>query len=183
MVTESYRLETVSAGIVERLEGARRSYAGRPEAFAELAARVSDEALERTRADYVELFGDDGHVAQLEQEVRETFLPRYLRLAAAQTALEEQARGLWAGDMLARAGAFIAAMLLAIVVSRIIRNPFVVSFYAAAFLVPFLPELRRWWQRRAYLAELQGMIDDLARVQEQLAEHRPRLLPPPDGEA
>ncbi|MCB9793678.1 MAG: hypothetical protein H6741_13230 [Alphaproteobacteria bacterium] len=182
MVTASYRLETVSAGIVERLEGARRSYAGRPEAFEALAERVCAEALERVQADYEELFGDDGHVGELRRELAETFLPRYLRLAAQQTALEERARGLWAGGLLARAGAFAAAMLAALVVSRLIRNPFVIAFYISAFLVPFLPELRRWWEGRSYLAELQAMIDDLARVQDQLAEHRPRLLPPPhDG--
>ena len=144
--------------------------------------RASAEALERVQADYEELFGDDGHVGELRRELAETFLPRYLRLAAQQTALEERARGLWAGGLLARAGAFAAAMLAALVVSRLIRNPFVIAFYISAFLVPFLPELRRWWEGRAYLAELQAMIDDLARVQDQLAEHRPRLLPPPhDG--
>lgn len=169
MVTPSYHLETLAARAIERLEAARRSYVGRPEAFEAYVhattAALMDEAAQEHRA----LLGDDPQLDRIREELLERFAPRYARIALAQSRAEARSnRALDRGDLLARGATFAAAMLVALLLSRFIRGPSIIAVYFLVFTVPFLPEVRGWMFQRQYEQEIQSLLADMARIQRQL---------------
>ncbi len=177
MTVSSYRLDTVALHLIDRLEGARPTYAGRPDDAAAAFARVAHDEIDRIVAEHDEVIGEPGVGAQLRREVLETFLPRYTRLAQHHTALEDAGYRAWrGGDPVARAVTTIAALLLTAGVVRVVHHPVALVCVAAALLVPFLPELRRWYYRRQYASLLQEVVDDMARIQGRLDAYAPAEL-------
>jgi hypothetical protein len=170
MTVSSYRLETVAVNLIEQLEGRRRSYHDRPEAFQEAAARIADESLDSLAREYAEVMGPSGVPDRLRHEIHEVFLPRYLGLARDHNALERRGYDAWRqGDPLSRVVSFVAVLLLVTLVSRVIPlGPMVIPGYALALATPFVPEMRAFYYRRGYQAELERLVDDMARIQRQL---------------
>ena len=159
----------MTAAVVERLEGARRTWLTDPEAARAGLARIGAEHVERVIAEHDELMGDDGTGAALRREVIDTMLPRYLRLALDHNELEHIGYKSWRkGDPVARIAATVAALLLAYVVTRLVHSPVVFTLFGLALFVPFVPELRAGWYRRRYQAELQSLVDDMLRIQTEL---------------
>ena len=170
MVISSYRLETIAAHLIEQLEGRRRAYADRPEALDDAARRVVDEALDTIEGEYGEVMGGD--LAPVRREIHESFLPRYSALARDHNALERRGYHAWRkGDPIARVVGFVLALVLASVFTRVVHSPVALVGYAAALMVPFTPELRAMFYRRRYQAELQSLVDDMARIQKQLGAY------------
>lgn len=187
MTVSSYRLETVAANLIEQLEGRRRSYHDRPEEWAAAAARIADEALDGVEREYREVMGGDALPAWLRREIHETFLPRYVSLSIDHNALERRGYDAWRqGDPISRIVVFLGAMALVTVVSRLIpMGPTVILGYLAALATPFVPEVRAFFYRRGYVSQLQAVLDDLERIQNQV-ELQPAELdeadPVPDPE-
>lgn len=179
MTVSSYRLDTVALHLIDRLEGARPTYVGRPDDAAAAFARVTTDEIDRIVAEHDEVIGEPGVGAQLRREVLETFLPRYTRLAQHHTALEDAGYRAWrGGDPVARAVTTIAALVVTAGVVRVVHHPVALVCVAAALLVPFLPELRRWYYRRQYASLLQEVVDDMARIQGRLDAYAPAELEP-----
>jgi hypothetical protein len=173
MTPATWRLDTLAVQLIARLEPARRTHVDDEKASASFRA-VVEEASRALARECRETLGDEAQARRIEREAVETFLPRYTRLALAQNRLE-RGRGLLADNVLARVFATALAFLLAVIVSRVIHHWVDLLFFAAAALTPLAPELRTWWARRSYRAQLQELADDLGRI-----EDAEQALPPPE---
>ena len=176
MVAKSYRLDTVAAHLVERLEGARRSYLGRPEALQEAAGGIVTEALGEVLSEMAEVMDDPVQAKRLQQEMHETFLPRWLQLATLQNELEASRFDTWRkGDVVFRLVAFLVPLFVAMIATRVLHSPVVALAFIVPMLVPFLPELRAWQATTRYQRALQAIVDDLERIQAQVDTYQPAL--------
>jgi hypothetical protein len=176
MVARSYRLDTVAAHLIERLEGARRSYIDRPAELDKAGRRIVDEALAEVLSEMEEVMSDPTHAERLGREMGETFLPRWLKLAKLQNELEATRFDTWRqGDIGFRMAAFFGPLLIAIAMTRVLHSPIVALGYVIPFMLPFLPELRAWQSANRYRIALQAIIDDLERIQLQLDAYQPAL--------
>lgn len=169
MTSPSYRLDTIALNLIERLEGARRTWATDPDTARTELSRTADEQLERILAEHDELIDTPGWAATARREIRQTFLPRYVRLAVDHNALEESGYNAWRrGDPIARIVAGGAAVAAALAFVRVVHHPAALVGLAVAMAVPFIPEIRRLHFRRRYRAELQAVVNDMARIQGEL---------------
>lgn len=170
MPPKEYQLDTVAVGLIERLEGARRTWIDDPPAARAGLQRITEEGLAQILNEYVSVMGQDAWAQSLRREVLETFLPRYLRLAVAQNEWESQQGGLARlRDPLARLLATAASLVSALVLIRVMRfHPISLLFFLMALVVPVIPEVRSWYSLRRYRAELQSMVNDLERMQQEM---------------
>lgn len=170
MVPSDYRLDYVTARLIERLEGARPSYAGQPEAAMEAFTRVATQHVEAAIAEYQELALQDPapQAAILRQEVLQTFLPRYHRVAVAFNQAEEGGFGF--GPLAQPAGrlALGAASLFALVwLMRLSHLPLVWPLILLDLSLVFWPDIAAWLQRRHHLQNLHAIVHDMGRIQDQ----------------
>jgi len=170
MPPSEYQLDHVAVNLIERMEGARRTWIDDPDAARAGFRRIADESIARAVAEYEGVMGADGWGDVLRREMTETFLPRYTRLALAHNDREAGRFGAWrGGDPVGRIVMTVGALLLAMVLRRIfMMHPVTFLFYFLAVLTPVMPEIRGWYYRRQYEAELQVVVDDLQRIQGEL---------------
>jgi hypothetical protein len=169
MTAPSYRLDTICANLIERLEGARRTWSGDPDGARRELTRIADEQLTRILAEHDELVDTPGWSALARREVMETFLPRYLRLAVDHNALEERGYDAWRqGDPIARIVGTVVSMTVALGCVRLVHHPAALVLVPVALAVPFVPEIRRLHFRRKYRVLLQEVVDDMGRIQGEL---------------
>jgi hypothetical protein len=174
MVPSQFRLETVSLHLIERLEGPRRAFAGREDDAASTFDRLAQETAAGAAAECREYMGDDPFPGQLVEEIRRSFVPRYTRIAVEQTALEVSGYGSWRkGDLLARAVTGVLALVVALLLQRILPALLEDVVWLGVPVVVFLPELRGVVHRLHYRRELQSLVDDMARIQQQLDAYIP----------
>ncbi len=167
-----YRLDTVAASLIERLEGARRTWIGQPEEAQAGMQRIAEDALDRVVREHDEIMGEGSWGTELRRELLETFLPRYVRLATAHNALEADGYGAWRqGDPAARVLGTGIALLAALVLERVLHHPVTLLAFVFALFVPVLPEIRAWHYRRQYTKQLQEVVDDMGRIQAELERY------------
>lgn len=167
MVPPAYRLDTLAALLIARLEPSRRALEGDEAATRATFERLVRDAARAVAEECRETLGDTAQADRLEREAVATFLPRYTRLALAQNAAEARGFGFLFGEgPFARIGATVLALAAAAVLSRVVHHWTSVLFFVAAAFVPFLPEVRTAWSRRGYRARLQELADDMGRIQE-----------------
>lgn len=170
MIPSDYRLEHVAARLVERLEGARRTYAGDDERAAAELRRITDEHVAAAVGEYRAMAVEDPerHASFLRRELTDTLLPRYTRLAIAQTALEASHYGLGRlGEPIGRVVFVAADVLLLVFLSRWLGYRPMWPVFGLALLAPFLPELLELLYARRYRRELEALVGDMARIQDQ----------------
>lgn len=177
MIPSDYRLEQVGARLVERLDGARRSFVD-PVQMQEGMARVAADHVDAAIAEWRELEwteDPDAHAAFLRQEVLHTLLPRYVR--AAWTMNEQEASGFGLGGLAAPLGrvALVASSLLVLwfVLLRFVAFPVVWPIILVDLGLVFLPDIAAWLAGRRYEQSLSDMVDDLGRIQEQVLAYAP----------
>ncbi len=174
MVPSDFRLDTVSVHLVERLEGARRSYVDRPEEATPAFRRIAEELVADAASEVQEYSDLPEYPVVLRREVLETFLPRYTRLALEHNALEKRRFGAWRqGDPIARLISTGAAVFAAAIFSRFMPSVFAAVAWLFVFLVALMPELRATWYRRLYKRDLQAVVDDMARIHDHLDVYTP----------
>lgn len=176
MVPTEYRLEQVAARLTERLESTRRSYAGDPDGAAATFGRLADEIVENAVAEYTaDGFVDDPerHARFLESEIRETFLPRYSRLAVAMTQREESGYGVgFLYGPIGRVAMFVMVLVIGVLMLRV-PGPWGVKL---APMVPlligmFVPDLLAWAARRRYRKELVSVLEDMRHIQDRAGDY------------
>lgn len=168
-MTPSYRLDNIAGQLIERLEGARRTWAGDDEAAHRELEIIARNHLASVVAEHDDLIGTPGWGETLSREITQTFLPRYLRLAVAQNHLESTGYGAWRnGDVIGRFVGGAAALVGWMVIARLVHHPAALAGALLALSVPFFPDIRRFAGRRRYRRELQSAVDDLARIQTQI---------------
>jgi hypothetical protein len=174
MIPSDFRLDTVSVHLVERLEGARRSYMDRPDEAPPAFLRIAEELVADAASEVSEYTDDAEYPAVLRREILETFLPRYTRLALEHNALEKERFGAWRrGDPIARMITTGAAVFAAALFSRFFPSVFAAVAWVAVLLVGLMPELRTAWYRRLYQRDLQAVVDDMARIHDHLDVYTP----------
>lgn len=174
MIPSDFRLDTVSVHLVERLEGARRSYVDRPGEAPPAFLRIAEELVADASAEVVEYSDSADYPAVLRREIIETFLPRYTRLALEHNALEKRRFGAWrAGDPVARLITTGAAVVGAAIFSRFFPSVFAAVAWISVLLVALMPELRAAWYKRLYQRDLQAVVDDMARIHDHLDVYTP----------
>lgn len=183
MTAQSYRIDTVCANLIEHLEGARRTWPGRPDEAHAGFRRIAEETLDKVTGEHDELFGASGWGETLRREVLDTFLPRYERLAVDQTDLEVQGYNAWrGGDPVARVVVTAGALLGALALERWVHHPVALVAFAGVFLAPVVPEIRAFAYRRRYRRLLQEVVDDMSRIQDEL-ERYANAAPAPVSES
>jgi hypothetical protein len=174
MIPSDFRLDTVSVHLVERLEGARRSYLDRPGEAPPAFLRIAEELVSDAAAEVREYTDDVEYPAVLRREILETFLPRYTRLALEHNALERERFGAWRqGDPVARLITTGAAIFVAALFSRFFPSVFAAVAWLMVVLVALMPELRAFWYKRIYQRDLQAVVDDMARIHDHLDVYTP----------
>jgi hypothetical protein len=152
-------------GVLERRRGAFTAWG--PEAEDALLSEAK-RAVAEARAAFFELADDPPYWARLERVLLEVAVPRYLRLAAAQDALERRGYDAWrGGDALSRLAFAGGGLLTAIVLWRTglprWLEPLPLSLFIAG---PLVPDLQAWWSKRRYRQALAALLLDMAQEQE-----------------
>lgn len=172
MLPSDYRLDFVAARLLERLEGMRPTFAGRPDEATLAFERAAKEQIEAALSEFREVVGEADAAHQggfLRREVRETLLPRYHRLATRMTADEEGSYGLGRlASPLGRIGLVAFSLLFLFPLSRWIYLPVSWPVDFAFIALPFVPDLARALRRRQYERQLRALLGDMTRIQDQV---------------
>ncbi|MBW1877263.1 MAG: hypothetical protein JRJ84_02780 [Deltaproteobacteria bacterium] len=186
MVPTDYRLEQVCTRLIERLEGARRTYVGFPERAVIAFNRIAAEQVEAAIREYREVALADHPEDQatlLRREVLATFLPRYTRLAVQMTAREEAGFGMGVfAEPMGRAVLAAIAVFFLFFCWRLVRVPLLWPMLLAILVLPFASDLVRWMYQGWYGRRLEAVLGDMARIQEQAGTYlTPSELAPERG--
>lgn len=185
MAPSSYRLDTLAATLVARLEAVRRAHTDAPEAAAAAIRAAAVEATAAVAAECRSTLGDEAQARFLEREVEATFLPRYTRLALEQNQDEARLRlGGLVGQVGGRLVAVPVGLLGMLLLNRLAPGPWDVAFLALPPAMLFWPDLLGTLWRRRFAAQLQELADDLGKLQEAHDKLAPvdvpeALRPPP----
>lgn len=170
MVPTDYRLDRVCARIIDRLEGARRSYSGKPHRALAAFEQIAHHEVEAAIREFREVAMQDHPETQarlLRREVLRTFLPRYTQLANEMNEREEDrfGFGLW-GEPAGRVVLAVVALFTVFFCMRAMRAPVLWPLLLATLALPFIADIGAWLQTGRYRRRLEAMLDDMARIQE-----------------
>ncbi len=166
MAPPSFRLDTLAATFIERLEPVRRAHLDNPEAARQAIERTLREAAENVAQECRAVVGDEAQARRIEKESVDTFLPRYLRLAVAQNMVERREAITPLNILVQRFLPLFLGLVSARVLSAILPGPWDIVFYMFPLLALFTPEWLGFFSRRRYTNELQELADDLGQVQD-----------------
>ena len=180
MITAEYKLDYVVARLIERLEGTRRTF--KPDGLDDLQKHFTQIARDYVSTAMNE-FREVGlseqadlHVAFIEREVMQTFLPRYVRLANDANRNESSQYGLrWFGGLagrLALGGISLASLVL---MPRLRLQGMFYPALPVLLMLPFLPDITRWFYERRHRNALQQIVNDMSVIQESQTDYEPRL--------
>lgn len=167
MAPSSYRLDTLAATLVPRLEGVRRAHLDDPEQATAAIRLAASEATASVAAECRSTLGDEGQALLLEREIAGIFVPRYTSLALAQSRDEARLRlGGIVGQVTARILAVPVGFILMGILNRVAAGPWDLLFLSLPVLMLFWPDLLGTIWRRRFAGQLQELADDLGKVQE-----------------
>jgi hypothetical protein len=168
MVPTDYRLDSVVERLIERLEGARPTHTD-PEAARRVFEEVAAQHLETVIAEYRSVAPEnpDRHAAFLRQEVLQTALPRYHRLAVGMTAAEQRGYGFGplAGPIGMPALFLLAVAVFWLVLRRLLGFWEIWPLVLLDATLPLWPLVAAWLYVRRYRAELEALAADMGRIQ------------------
>ena len=178
MVPTDYRLDRVTARLIERLEGARPTYATSPDEGATNFHRIAKEHVERAIGEFEEVAMADHPEAQadfLRREVMETFLPRYHRLAVEMNGATEGGFGFGRlARPLGRLALVAITLILLFFLLRLIYLPIMWPLALLALSLPFWPDIAAMFHRRRYQRDLYALVADMTRIQDQDDAYLPK---------
>lgn len=171
MVPSDYRLDSVTARLIERLEGARPTHGVDPEAALAAFREAAEKHVEAAIAEYREsaLVEDPGpHAEFLRREVLGTALPRYHRLAVEMTRRERGGFGFGPlSEPLGRLGLVVVSVLvLWLGLLRFAGIWEVWPVMALALSLPLWPSITAGLYQRRYRLQLEAIVADMARIQD-----------------
>ena len=172
MVPTDYRLDHVVARLIERLEGQRPTFAGKPDEALAAFRRSTEAHLDAAIGEMNATGWTDSperHAAFLRREVLETFLPRYTDRAVKMTEVVSGGYGMGRlADPLGRLGLFAGTALFGwLILLKLIALPIVWPLLLLTLAFPFSPDIASLLHRRRYRADLTAMVEDMTRIQEQ----------------
>jgi len=167
-----YDFGSVVFVVLEECEHRRRGFDD-DEAEAGLM-RVARDKLKKIKQAFDEFGGSPAYWKVLETEVLETALPQYIAAAREMTSLERSKFGVWrGGDPAARFAFALGGLLLG---SLLLKLPFVPVFeamfaFALAGAGSIYPELKRYTHERRHFRELNRLVTEATRYQENAKLH------------
>ena len=170
MAPPSFRLDTLAANLIERLEPVRRAHLDDPAAARAAMESTTAEIAKNVAGECRGLMGDDAQATRIERESTGTFLPRYVRLALEQNRAERRASLTPSNLVLQRFLPLFAGMIAARVMMVLAPGPWDLAFNVLPFVGLFWPE---------WLGVLQALADDLGQLQD-ADERLAPTLPLPD---
>jgi hypothetical protein len=168
-VLPEFSADAVTREVLARLERRRAALAGDAAAT---EAEVST-VLAEARARYTEEALPAPYFEALARELGSGIGPRWRRVAAAYTALEERGFGIWrGGDLVARlayvfAGLALGGLCVALPFIPIWEKWFPFALAAGGY---FLPDAQMRWQRHRYARQLGDIVRDFSALQPRLEQ-------------
>ncbi len=198
MVPADYRLDTVVARLIERLEAVRPTFGTDGEAAFTAFREHAESHVNAAVAEFREMVPDedpDEHAAFLRREIFDIALPRYHRHAMEHSAAEGRNFGFGPlGEPGGRIALFAFALFaLVVIMPRVIEFPISWPLLLLDLVLPFTPTIAASIARRRYAARLQELVADMGRIQDsertyvsasvlrksrEISEERPRPRPP-----
>ncbi len=162
-----YRLDHVTARLIERLEGARPTFGTDAEAALASFRQTAAGHVEAAVREYRALGGADDaeeHARFLRREVLETAIPRYTRLAMEMARAEERNFGFGPlAEPVGRLGLVVVALLvLWFALVRLMSLPVVWPLVLLDLSLPLWPTIAAGLYRR----QLEDLVGDMTRIQE-----------------
>jgi hypothetical protein len=174
MIPTDYQLDSVAARLVERLEGSRRGWT---DAVLDAQVhRVAEEHITSAIADFRSVLPSaDAHAAFLRREIFATVVPRYIEMARQFNRSERSNYGFRKlGEPIGRLAVGAAGLVfLWLVVLRFLWNPEVWPLIPLVLSLPVWPDIAGLLFRRKATAQLQALVDDMAKVQAQASAYAP----------
>ena len=169
MVPDTYALQTVTARLVERLEGARRTYGDRHQEAREAFERTAREHVEAAIREFeaVALEEPGPHADFLRREVLNTALPRYHRVAMGMNRAEDGGYGFgWLAQPAGRFVLLAVALFFAMFLVRMAGSPLTWPLFLANLTLPLWPTFAAQMVRGRYVREVEDIVADMARIQD-----------------
>jgi hypothetical protein len=169
-----YSLPELTAHLVALLERRRAAFDRWSPQAEDALTQDAEAALTEAHAGFVELADDPAYWQRTRATLLTVALPRYVKLARAQHALERSAYGAWrAGDLLSRVAYAATGLVLGIVVVKTAIPDWLEPLPIALFLGgPLLPDLQAWWAKRRYAKALVTLVDDMAQEEKDARQYQ-----------
>lgn len=177
MAPASFRLDTLAANLIERLEPVRRAHLDAPETARAMIEKTTKEIADNVARECRAVVGDEVQARRIETESRATFLPRYARLAIEQNKVERREAITPGNVVMQRFLPLLMGFVGANLMMRLAPGPWELVFYLMPLLALFWPEWIGAWARRRYRTELQDLADDLGQLQEADERLSPASVP------
>lgn len=181
MYPSRFQLSELTAHLVSLLERRRGAFEAWDEKTEAALVAEARQALGEVHVAFRELADDEPYWARLEKALLTVALPRYLRLAREQDALERRRFGVWrGGDFIARAAYAGAGLVLAAVVWRTGLPKWIEPLPLSFFLFgPLVPDLQGWFARRRYRKTLATLVEEMQHEQADASSYQPLGLEAP----
>jgi hypothetical protein len=171
MVPADYRLDTVTARLIERLEAARPTFGTDSEAALAAFRTAAEAYVTNAMTEFADLVPDEDpeeHSAFVRKEILETALPRFHRLAMEHSAAAATNFGFGPlGEPAGRIGLFaVALFMLVVVLPRLLEFPVAWPLLFLDVTLPFWPTIAAWLAHRRYTAKLQELVADMGKIQD-----------------
>jgi hypothetical protein len=170
-----FQLPELTAHLVALLER-RRAGLGAWEATTEASLLAEARAaLDEAGAQFREVVDDPAAWSRRVEQCLTVALPRYLKLAREQHALEARRYGVWrGGDLLSRAAYALGGLAVGVLLLRT-ALPRAFEVIPLGFFIagPLIPDVQAWLARRRYAKALAGLVDDMAQEALDRSQYQP----------
>jgi hypothetical protein len=158
-----YQLAELTAHVVSLLERRRLAFEEWTQALEATLTTEAGAALAEAGRQFHEVADDPAYWARVEGQLLTVALPRYLRAARDQHALERRRYDVWrGGDVLSRASYAIGGLLVGVLVLRTALPDWLEPIPLAFFIGgPLLPDLQVWLAKRRYARQLAALVDEM----------------------
>jgi hypothetical protein len=158
-----YQLSELTAHLVALLERRRAAFDTWDEKAEATLLEAAREALVEAGRQFKEVADDAAYWARTTDTLLELAVPRYLRLAKEQHALEKKGYGAWrGGDFLSRTAFAAIGLVTGFIILRTAVPDWLEPLPLAMFIGgPLLPDAQAWFAKRRYAKQLLALVEDM----------------------
>lgn len=158
-----YQLPELTAHLVALLERRRAAFETWDDAAEATLREAAKEALDEAGRQFKEVADDAAYWQRTTETLLEVALPRYVRLAKDQHALEKRGYGAWrGGDLLSRVVYAGIGLIGGFIVLRTAVPDWFEPLPLALFIGgPLLPDAQAWFAKRRYAKQLLALVEDM----------------------
>ncbi len=158
-----YQLAELSAHVIALLERRRLAFEVWNDEVEATLTGEAERALDEAGQQFRELADDPGYWERVRAQVLEVAVPRYLRVAKEQHALERRRYDVWrGGDLLSRAAYAIGGLVTGVIILRTAvpdwLEPIPLAFFIGG---PLLPDVQVWFAKRKYGKQLASLVEEM----------------------